>query len=39
MRLYIDESGEVNVHYGSNSYYGNSADAQYSGTLIYETTD
>ena len=39
MRAFIDENGEVNVHYGSNIYYGNSADAQYSGTVIYETTD
>ena len=39
IRLYIDESGEANSHYGSNAYYGNSSNDQYGGTLIYETTD
>lgn len=39
MRLYIDENGEVNSHYGSNTYYGSSPNDQYGGTLIYETTD
>ena len=38
-RVYIGENGSVNIHYGSNTYYGNSPDMQYSGTLIYETTD
>ena len=38
-RIYIDANGDANVHYGSNTYYGNSADAQYGGTIIYETTD
>lgn len=36
-RVYIGTNGEVNVHYGSNAYYGNSSDSQYGGTLIYET--
>ena len=39
VRAFISESGEVNIHYGSNTYYGNSSDTQYGGTIIYETTD
>lgn len=39
MRVALTTDGNVNVHYGSNAYYGNSSNAQYGGTLIYETTD
>ena len=38
-RLILTTDGNVNIHYGSNIHFGNSADAQYGGTLIYETTD
>lgn len=38
-RVALTTDGNVNVHYGSNAHYGNSSNAQYSGTLIYETND
>lgn len=37
MRVFVDENGEVNVHYESNTYYGSSSDRQYGGIVIYET--
>ena len=38
-RVALTTDGNVNVHYGSNAHYGDSSNAQYSGTLIYETND
>lgn len=39
MRLYLSDSGTISVHYGSNTYYGSSPNAQYFGVLVYERKD
>lgn len=38
-RVIINASGNMNVHYGSPSYYGDSSNNQYGTTIIYETID
>jgi len=39
VRLALTTDGDINIHYGSNAYFGVSADAQYGGTIVYETTN
>lgn len=38
-RVTINTNGNMNIHYGSPLYYGDSASNQYSTTIIYKTTD